>query len=150
MAAWERLIRFVATDGRTLRGEPILPSPGFDLGNTTAETKLQAKVIVGDDLYDTTGATKVTNEVVTVKQLLGPLTKSDVPILRCVGLNYAKHSEFSIFETTLVSILVRDAHEESSQGSGPLASAIPLHLLQAYAVHHGPRRRCYHSQNLPG
>ena len=90
---WERLIRFVATDGRVLRGEPILPTPDFDLGNTTEETKLQAKVITGSDLYDTQGATKVTDEVVTVKKLLGPLAQSDTDILRCVGLNYAKHSK---------------------------------------------------------
>ncbi len=89
---WERLIRFVAMDGRVLRGEPILPSPDFDLGSTTAETRLKAKVIAGNDPYDTTGATKVTDEVVTVKQLLGPLAQEDVPILRCVGLNYTKHS----------------------------------------------------------
>ncbi|RFU28420.1 hypothetical protein B7463_g7902, partial [Scytalidium lignicola] len=91
MVVWERLIRFVATDGRVLRGEPILPSPDFDLGDTAAETKLQAKVIVGSDIYDTTGATKVSDEIVTVKQLLGPLAAEEVPILRCVGLNYAKH-----------------------------------------------------------
>lgn len=90
--SWERLIRFVATDGRTLRGEPILPSPDFDLGTTTAETKLQAKVIEGDDIYDTTGTgCRVTDQIVTVQTLLGPLAPTDVPILRCVGLNYAKH-----------------------------------------------------------
>jgi hypothetical protein len=93
MVVWHRLIRFVATDGRILRGEPILPTANFDLGNTTAETKLQAKVIVGADIYDTTGKTKVTNEIVTAKELLGPLAQEDVPILRCVGLNYAKHSK---------------------------------------------------------
>jgi hypothetical protein len=93
MVVWQRLIRFVATDGRILRGEPILPTTNFDLGNTTAETKLQAKVIVGADIYDTTGKTKVTDEIVTVKELLGPLAQEDVPILRCVGLNYAKHSK---------------------------------------------------------
>ncbi|RDL35136.1 Uncharacterized protein BP5553_07067 [Venustampulla echinocandica] len=91
MVVWKRLIRFVATDGRILRGEPLLPSPNFDLGTTTAETKLQAKVIVGDDPYDTTGKTTVSDEKVTVKKLLGPLAQDDVPILRCVGLNYAKH-----------------------------------------------------------
>lgn len=91
---WERLIRFVATDGRVLRGEPILPSPDFDIGNTKEETRLQARVIEGSDVYDTTGATKITDEVVTVKTLLGPLAQEDVPILRCVGLNYAKHSTF--------------------------------------------------------
>lgn len=91
--AWQRLIRFVATDGRVLRGEPILPAVDFDLGNTTEETKLQAKVIEGKDLYDTTGETRVTDEIVTVKKLLGPLAPSDVPILRCVGLNYLTHSK---------------------------------------------------------
>ncbi len=90
---WQRLIRFVATDGRILRGEPVLPSPNFDIGSTTEETKLKAKVIVGDDIYDTTGETKVTEEVVTVKKLLGPLAQNEVPVLRCVGLNYAKHSQ---------------------------------------------------------
>ncbi|KZL63354.1 fumarylacetoacetate hydrolase family protein [Colletotrichum incanum] len=89
--AWNRLIRFVAEDGRVLRGEPILPNDGFDLGNTTEETKLKVKVIAGSDLYDTSGKTKVTNEVVVVKKLLGPLTPEDVPILRCIGLNYATH-----------------------------------------------------------
>ncbi|KAK3398803.1 hypothetical protein B0T20DRAFT_469707 [Sordaria brevicollis] len=89
--AWQRLIRFVATDGRTLRGEPIMPSDDFDLGTTTEATKLQARIICGDDIYDTTGATVVTDEVVTVKKLLGPLTPADVPILRCIGLNYLEH-----------------------------------------------------------
>jgi hypothetical protein len=90
--AWDTLIRFEATDGRVLRGEPILPSPEFDIGTTTSETNLKAKVIAGADLYDTTGVTKVTDEIVTVKKLLGPLAREDVPILRCIGLNYATHS----------------------------------------------------------
>ncbi|KAM0295329.1 hypothetical protein HYE67_003052 [Fusarium culmorum] len=89
--AWQRLIRFVSTDGRTLRGEPILPTSEFDIGDAVEQTRLQARVIEGDDIYDTTGATRVTDEVVTVKTLLGPLTPVDVPILRCVGLNYATH-----------------------------------------------------------
>jgi hypothetical protein len=92
MVVWKRLIRFVATDGRVLHGEPILPSPEFDLGQTTAAAMLKAKVITGDDIYDTSGNTRVTDEVVTIKHLLGPLAQADVPILRCVGLNYAKHS----------------------------------------------------------
>ncbi|KAH7357396.1 hypothetical protein BKA66DRAFT_562564 [Pyrenochaeta sp. MPI-SDFR-AT-0127] len=89
--AWTRLIRFIATDGRVLRGEPILPDPDFDLGNTTEETQLKARVVVGDDIYDVNGKTKVSDEVVIVKKLLGPLTVQDVDIIRCVGLNYSKH-----------------------------------------------------------
>lgn len=89
---WKRLIRFLATDGRILRGEPILSSPDTDLGLITEADKLQARVVEGDDILDTTGQTRVTDEVVTVQTLLGPLTQAEVPILRCVGLNYAKHS----------------------------------------------------------
>lgn len=49
---WTRLIRFVASDGRTLYGEPILPvsQPDFDIGDTTEQTGLKARVIaVGAD-----------------------------------------------------------------------------------------------------
>ena len=101
---WERLIRFVATDGRVLRGEPILPSPDFDLGSTTAETALKARVIIGNDIYDTTGKTRVSDEIVVVKQLLGPLAQEDIPIIRCIGLNYTKHS--TSFKVTLNDLVV--------------------------------------------
>lgn len=90
--AWKRLIRFIANDGRVLYGEPILPRPDFDLGQALHDVKLEAKVIERQDIYDTTGATKATDEVVMVKKILGPLTSRDVPILRCIGLNYATHS----------------------------------------------------------
>jgi hypothetical protein len=91
--SWDRLIRFIATDGRELRGEPILPSPDFDVGTTTEETGLKAKVIdvANNDIFDP--ATKVTSEEVTVKKLLGPVTVDEVPIIRCIGLNFIKHSE---------------------------------------------------------
>lgn len=79
MIAWERLIRFVATDGRILRGKPILPSTDFDLGSTTEKTKLHAKVIVGDDLYDTTGSTKVSTEVCHGKEFIRFFGESRYP-----------------------------------------------------------------------
>lgn len=88
---WKRLIRFETSDGRVLRGEPILPSEDFDLGKVTTNDNLTAKVITGADIYDTTGTTKVTDEVVKVKRIFGPLERHEVPIFRCVGLNYAKH-----------------------------------------------------------
>lgn len=122
--AWQRLIRFVATDGRTLRGEPVLPSPDFDLGSTTEQTGLKAKVITGDDIYDTTGATKVTDEVVTVKTLLGPLAQSDVSSVRCIGLNYISHSmSLSEFPQTRLT--------PHSQGDRPQDAKLPLHVHQA-------------------
>lgn len=90
---WQRAIRFVSADGRILRGEPILPSPDYIIGKNAEEGQLQAKVIVGDDLFDESGSTRVTDEVVTVKKLLSPLAAAEVPILRCIGLNYTKHSK---------------------------------------------------------
>jgi hypothetical protein len=90
---WKRLIRFQATDGRILRGEPLVAAD-VDIGFITAADQVQARVLVGDDIYDTTGKTRLTDEVVGVKTVLGPFAQGDVPILRCVGLNYAKHSMF--------------------------------------------------------
>lgn len=90
---WKRLIRFEGVDGRILRGEPVFPeNKKVDLGFVTEADQLEANVLVGDDIYDTTGKTKLTSDKVVIKKILSPLAQSDVPILRCVGLNYAKHS----------------------------------------------------------
>ncbi|RYP14196.1 hypothetical protein DL765_006557 [Monosporascus sp. GIB2] len=118
--AWSRLIRFVATDGRVLRGEPILPHPEFDLGQTTEATGLRAKVIQGDDVYDTTGATKVTDEIATVKKLLGPLSPSDVPIIRCVGLNYVSH----ILDHDANVVVPKIAQDDQADYEGELCAII--------------------------
>jgi 2-keto-4-pentenoate hydratase/2-oxohepta-3-ene-1,7-dioic acid hydratase in catechol pathway len=91
--AWKRLVRFEDTQGRTLYGEPILPSADFDIGKVKETDGLKAKIISGSDIFDTTGKTFVSDETATVKKLLSPLKPEDVPILRCVGLNYAKHSK---------------------------------------------------------
>lgn len=92
--AWKRLIRFEAVDGRILRGEPVLPmDKEIDLGFVTEADQLQARILDGDDIYDTSRKTVLTEQVVQVKRILSPLAQSDVPILRCIGLNYAKHSE---------------------------------------------------------
>lgn len=91
--AWQRAIRFVSTDGRVLRGEPILPSPDYIIGKNAEKAHLKAKVIAGNDLFDESGSTCVTDEIVPVERLLSPLAAEEVPILRCVGLNYTKHSK---------------------------------------------------------
>lgn len=139
---WKRLIRFIATDGRTLRGEPILPTPTTDLGFITESDKLQVRVIEGDDLYDTTGKTRITDEIVSVKTVLGPLAQADVPILRCVGLNYAKHGRFPypILRKKLHlprRVTYTYIHHVYSQRSRPHPTPIPIHLLQA--KYHNPR-----------
>lgn len=107
---WKRLIRFQAADGRILRGEPLVAAD-VDLGFITAVDKVQARVLSGDDIYDTTGKTRLTDEIVDVKTVLGPLVKEDVPILRCVGLNYAKHSRLPGLETRLAFLLTGAVRE---------------------------------------
>lgn len=89
---WKRLIRFEAADGRVLHGEPILQTPDADVGNFKASDQLQARVLEGHCIYDA-DQIKFSGETVVVKKLLGPLTAQEVPSIRCVGLNYAKHSK---------------------------------------------------------
>lgn len=115
---WKRLIRFITTDGRTLRGEPIAPDD-LDLGFITEADQLQARVISGDEIYDMTGRTSVTDEIVTVKTLLGPLAREEVPILRCVGLNYAKHSEMSRFVFEYIGWLMVNKVREAGRTPPP-------------------------------
>ena len=137
---WKRLIRFQASDGRILRGEPILPTEDFDLGLVNESDGLEAKVITGDDMYDATGKTVVSEEVVKVKKLLGPLAQEDVPILRCVGLNYAKHSQYCLSVLCNGYMKTDIRFDCSSQGSWEIAPAVSFHLFQAEYLRLGPRR----------
>lgn len=113
--AWARLIRFEATDGRILYGEPILPREDFDLGDTDEQTGLKARVIQGNDLYDESGATKVTDEIVTVKELLGPLTSDTVPIIRAIGLNYLAHRKVYTAPATDLQLIMSQCVRRASQ-----------------------------------
>lgn len=89
MTTWNRLIRFVANDGKIYRGDAIVSEFDYDVGKLYAEGKtIKARVVTGDNLF--TNA-KVTDKVLEVKELLGPLTSEEVPVIKCVGMNYMKH-----------------------------------------------------------
>ncbi|RCK66978.1 Fumarylacetoacetate hydrolase domain-containing protein 2 [Candida viswanathii] len=91
--SWKRLIRFVAQDGKIYRGEPILTGSDYDVGRKFLDgEQIQARVIQGDNIFEDA---VVTDQVLDVKKLLGPLAQSDVPIVKCIGLNYSKHIEES-------------------------------------------------------
>ncbi|CAG8440725.1 13595_t:CDS:10 [Ambispora gerdemannii] len=77
---------FVSTDGKEYQGEPIL-----DKNYTwpSSITDLEARVITGDIF----NSCQITDTILPVKKLLSPLSKSQVPIIRCVGLNYRKHAK---------------------------------------------------------
>jgi hypothetical protein len=88
---WSRLIRFVGEDGQTHFGDAIVPNSDFDIGATANLPLLKAKLITGNPLSpDCT----VTDKVVKVQKLLGPLTSSMVPAVRCIGGNYGAHRTF--------------------------------------------------------
>lgn len=92
LTAWNRLIRYVsAKDGSIRYGEPIVSEDKPDIDALALKGGLRVKVLEGENPI----VAKPTGEEDEVKQggLLGPLTPKDVPIVRCVGLNYRTHSE---------------------------------------------------------
>ncbi|GCB18038.1 uncharacterized protein AF_2225 [Aspergillus awamori] len=84
--SWFRLIRFIDTTGEVCFGEPAIS----DITKLTEEClagTLFAQEYVGDSpLSVTPGSRRL-----QVKELLGILRPEDVPIIRCVGLNYMAH-----------------------------------------------------------
>jgi 50S ribosomal subunit-associated GTPase HflX len=89
VVAWTRLVRYVPQGDDQIRyGEPILSSSVEDIVSLAEISRLQVKVCDGNDPF----TAKPTERVETVKKLLGPLDQKDVPIIRCIGLNYKTHS----------------------------------------------------------
>ena len=69
-------------------GEPVVQSDADDVGKLAEAGKLQARIIDGDIFSP---SAKISGDAVQVRKLLGPLTYEQVPIIRCVGLNYMLH-----------------------------------------------------------
>lgn len=86
---WSRLVRYVSSDGSIKYGEPISPS-GSDreIGALLNTEDFSVKVFEGDNALDASP----TEQIETVGRLLGPLSSREVPIIRCIGLNYKTHS----------------------------------------------------------
>ena len=89
--SWTHLIRF-ESQGRICYGDAIFPEGAdpTDVAKIAHDGKLKAAAIEGDVLSN---KYKVTSEVLEVTKLLSPLTRTQVPIIRCIGLNYMKHSK---------------------------------------------------------
>jgi hypothetical protein len=81
--ALQRLVRFLAKDGRTYYGDAILPSGETDIGKAK-----QARIITGSVF----GKHEVTEKVADIRLLLAPLAPEDVRTVRCLGMNYEKHA----------------------------------------------------------
>lgn len=92
LTEWDRFVRYISEkDGKVRYGEPIVSDSRPDIDQLAQDGKLEVKVLEGPNPIEA----KPTGEQDKVKQLLGPLTARDVPIIRCTGLNYKTHSEQS-------------------------------------------------------
>jgi hypothetical protein len=85
---WKRLIRFEAADGVVCFGDPCVSSAEELTANLEAGSLL-AKQLEGHSPFHLVA----TDKEVPVKRLLGVLTADDVPIVKCIGLNYKAHSK---------------------------------------------------------
>ncbi|RDW75505.1 fumarylacetoacetate FAA hydrolase family protein [Coleophoma cylindrospora] len=88
MPAWTHLIRFIAVeDSATHLGQ--LADPSRDVGlDTVNHVEIKAYLIQG-----TVFEGQVTEHILTVKQLLSPISKDDCNYIRCLGLNYSDHAK---------------------------------------------------------
>lgn len=128
--AWTRLIKFQDEDGFIRHGEPLIDSPE-DLGRLLETGNLTAHELVGQDLL----SMRLTEKIFHVKKLVGPLDPKDVPILRCVGLNYAKHSMIDFICSIQHSMYtmycgITRCTNIPSQGNGSRSTALSVHFHQ--------------------
>ena len=94
LVAWDRLVRYVAQGESQIRyGEPILTDLEENAVAYLADVgQLTVRVCEGDGPLTAVP----TDKIETVERLLGPLQVKDVPIIRCIGLNYKTHSKPSL------------------------------------------------------
>ncbi|KAI0034091.1 hypothetical protein K488DRAFT_77464 [Vararia minispora EC-137] len=86
---WSRLIRFVALETSEIHiGEPV--DATLDVGLAISQKRLvKAYEILGSALDP---AAQVSQNILTVQQLLSPLSRDQIGLVRCLGLNYADHA----------------------------------------------------------
>ncbi|RMJ22007.1 Fumarylacetoacetate FAA hydrolase family [Aspergillus sp. HF37] len=117
---WQRLIRFIAEeDGNTHLGEvDHAQCPDIGLASLNGE-KVKARLVTGS-VFDGT----VTDTMLHVAHLLPPIGMEDVPIIRCLGLNYrdhAKEANMPIPDTPVLFVKPRTA----LSGPHPAKTNIP-------------------------
>lgn len=88
---WNRLIRFIGTDDKVYFGEPLNVTYEETVDELYENGNLEARVITGDVF---SSSAVITDNIVKVSQLLSPLSVDQVPIIKCIGLNYKGHSKY--------------------------------------------------------
>lgn len=127
--SWERLIRFQDESGQQRFGEPVIKDAD-ELESLLGKGELFANEFKGSDPF----TLEATGQKTKVVKLLGILEPTDVPIVKCVGLNYMKHSKSnSPKERVHFAPMGYDQKTEhmGSPGSRSKTTAIPFDLHQA-------------------
>ena len=101
--SWHRLIRLEDEVGCVKFGEPCI-NDAEELDTSLQRGSLVAKVLVGSDPF----ALKETGDKCKVKKLLPILKPENVPIIKCIGLNYMKHSK--VVESCVRKIMCPQDH----------------------------------------
>jgi len=116
---WTHLVRFIAEEDGLIHLGNIDASKYPDVGLSTFKgEKVAANLVTGSAFSGT-----VTEKVMHIKQLLSPIAASDVPIIRCMGLNYrdhAKEANMAIPKEPVLFIKPRTAV------AGPFPAKIPI------------------------
>lgn len=137
--SWERLIRFEDESGQQRFGEPVIKDAD-ELEALLGKGELFANEFKGSDPF----TLEATGQKTKVAKLLGILEPTDVPIVKCVGLNYMKHSKSNPpKERVRFPPIYYDHQTEhmNSPGSRSKTTAIPIHLHQAQDLNRLPLRR---------
>lgn len=93
---WNRLIRFVGDDDETYFGEPLNVNNEETVNKLFENGVLEAKIITGD-IFSLSAV--ISDKIVKVSQILSPLSVDQVPIIKCIGLNYRGHSKEKCIDT---------------------------------------------------
>lgn len=121
VVAWSRLIRYVNSDGLIKYGEPILNDlDSHDITELAQACKLFVRVCDGVNAIEAVPTTRVEQ----VHKLLGPLAAQEVPIIRCIGLNYKTHSKSNIWSYSQTQLTC------PSPRSGQASSNMSNHIHQ--------------------
>ncbi|KIY66691.1 hypothetical protein CYLTODRAFT_377316 [Cylindrobasidium torrendii FP15055 ss-10] len=126
---WKRLIRFVAAEtARVHIGEPV--DATLDVGVAAAQGQtIKAYEIIGSALDPNA---EVTKRVLTVQQLLTPLTGEEIKVVRCLGLNYSDHAAEAKMALPKFPILF---YKPTASLIGPLAPVTIPRVVQPPSEH---------------
>jgi 2-keto-4-pentenoate hydratase/2-oxohepta-3-ene-1,7-dioic acid hydratase in catechol pathway len=86
---WTHLIRFIAEEDGQIHLGNIDAKKYPDVGLSTFKGEKISAQLVSGSAFDGV----VTSKTLTVKQLLPPIAMHEVPIIRCLGLNYRDHAK---------------------------------------------------------